>query len=545
MATEFGLKTGSSSPETVLETSTANSTPQTDSTTEALKGMTNDTTQEQIDSINANLTAEKPEEALSNVEASNVNVVDTDQLETNGSELTVPKGSTSTGGLSYDSSIAKELDDAEATAVNLKSQVDQKVEENKVLEDARTQTEALRDDVFNAIGDLGNMGDFITDIEEAESLKTKREELTEITNKIRKKQLDFRRKIEGIQDQAGLTRAQKNSEIAEIDRKQSREIADLEIIAMARQGRFNDAQTAVDRKVEIELMERQANLQGLQFLYAENKERFTLVEQRKFEKNILTEERAYQKEYDKLKELEDLKLQMTINATEAGAGVGELEAIQGAKDTKSLFSTPNAQRYMKTKAQMLDEQLQQLNLTKAGMEIQALNAVSDAGTPTGISPITGKAYTEKQSQAGLFGYRIDDANTTLDLGKGLFGSQGGWFNLPQGLRSEERRLFEQAENNFITATLRRESGAQIADTEYAKAREIYIPLHTDPQSALDKKKKARETILNAMKMESVGAFDAIKSSVETQAEATGMDTSSYADTFEQQLMSGDTIYNKY
>lgn len=126
----------------------------------------------------------------------------------------------------------------------------------------------------------------------------------------------------------------------------------------------------------------------------------------------------------------------------------------------------------------------------------------------GISPITGKAFTDSQSKAAAFASRIQDAEPILSQGKPL--SIPG---VPSFLRSQERRAFEQAERNFITAVLRRESGAAIADSEFESAREVYIPLSTDSENVLAQKARARQTILQGLKNESVGAFDQLQSSL--------------------------------
>jgi len=311
-----------------------------------------------------------------------INVATTDELESNVTEVSVPTTSEPSTVLSYTPTTVEKEEPVTGEIVD-----PQEVERKAELDKAEQELAAQREDVFEAFTELGDMSGFIAEAEEDAQLQQRREELTEITNKIRRKEHEFRRNIEALEDKAGLTKAQTNALIADVDRKQSREIADLEIIAMARQGRYNDAAAIVDRKVEIEMQARANKLEGLKFLYLENKERFTKLEQRDFERTILAEERAYQEEYDKRKEFETLKLQMTINATEAGAGIAELEAIQNATDSNALFSVPNASRYMKTKAQILDEQLKQAQIASIW---DSLNA-SDEGTVE----INGVTYTEE------------------------------------------------------------------------------------------------------------------------------------------------------
>lgn len=56
---------------------------------------------------------------------------------------------------------------------------------------------------------------------------------------------------------------------------------------------------------------------------------------------------------------------------------------------------------------------------------------------------------------------------------------------------EKRREFRQAQENFINAQLRRESGASIAESEFENARQIYLPVIGDSAEVLEQKRKAR------------------------------------------------------
>jgi hypothetical protein len=130
------------------------------------------------------------------------------------------------------------------------------------------------------------------------------------------------------------------------------------------------------------------------------------------------------------------------------------------------------------------------------------------GQENGISPVTGKAFTDSQAKAGAFASRTEQAEDVLSKDKFIFNPL-----TPAGLKSEDRRLFEQAENNFITAVLRRESGAAIAPDEYKTAREVYIPRATDPQSVLDQKAATRKIIIQSLKNESVGYYEQLQQSI--------------------------------
>lgn len=61
---------------------------------------------------------------------------------------------------------------------------------------------------------------------------------------------------------------------------------------------------------------------------------------------------------------------------------------------------------------------------------------------------------------------------------------------------------EQAQRNFINAVLRRESGAQISDSEFANARLQYFPVIGDTPEVIEQKRRTREDAINSMMIES-------------------------------------------
>lgn len=121
------------------------------------------------------------------------------------------------------------------------------------------------------------------------------------------------------------------------------------------------------------------------------------------------------------------------------------------------------------------------------------DTIKEAGPPS-----------SSQFQAGTFAKRMEQAENELSGGRGFFTPFA-----PKFLRTEDRRLFEQAERNYINALLRRESGAAIADTEFDSARQQYIPIASDSQAVLDAKAQNREIVFEGLKAESGNAFDII------------------------------------
>jgi hypothetical protein len=139
----------------------------------------------------------------------------------------------------------------------------------------------------------------------------------------------------------------------------------------------------------------------------------------------------------------------------------------------------------------------------------------------------GKPLTETQSNAVAFGARAIAANKiATDLEKqgvtntGVIRSVVGGIvgqapivgeRLEQGVRSAfnpvpsvlggpsgEQQQVDQARRNFISAVLRKESGAAIAPSEYANEEKKYFPQIGDTQKTIDQKQEARRLAIKAL-----------------------------------------------
>lgn len=124
------------------------------------------------------------------------------------------------------------------------------------------------------------------------------------------------------------------------------------------------------------------------------------------------------------------------------------------------------------------------------------------------TPPTGRLITPTASQfeAAQFGTRTQESGGIISgLGDQIARMSGISFGLqsrlPRGLQSEIIQSFDQAQRNFINATLRRESGAAIAESEFENARLQYIPQPGDRQLTLEQKRRNRETVTNFLLQE--------------------------------------------
>ena len=171
----------------------------------------------------------------------------------------------------------------------------------------------------------------------------------------------------------------------------------------------------------------------------------------------------------------------------------------------------------------------------AGGGIPGARMPAPAGAPITGTPaqqFTGKgtALTESQGNAAAYGIRMKEANAILEplekagtkntglisgvvggtlgltpyLGDKLESATGSVFNaLPQilGGLSPEQQQVAQARINFITAVLRKESGASISPGEFATAEKNYFPKPGDSDAVIAQKQKARQTAIKAMEIQ--------------------------------------------
>jgi hypothetical protein len=208
--------------------------------------------------------------------------------------------------------------------------------------------------------------------------------------------------------------------------------------------------------------------------------------------------------------------------------------------------------------------LQAFPVTTGGAIAPASGAPAGGGIPTGRmaptsapmegapvmgTPLKGKgtALTEAQGNATAFGMRMLEANTLLNqlekkdvtsggrikgtvqgtltslvpyMGENLAQGAGAIMNtLPAfaGGPSEEQQMYQQAKTNFITAVLRKESGATIQPSEFKTEDEKYFPQAGDTAGVLKQKQKARDLAIEAMKIQAGPGAKSIKPSGQSNA----------------------------
>lgn len=174
---------------------------------------------------------------------------------------------------------------------------------------------------------------------------------------------------------------------------------------------------------------------------------------------------------------------------------GTFEQVIGPAD-KSLDNAYKLAQIQKLQQEIssgglndLDRQYKQAQLQKLQQEI--------------ANPNLGKPPTEGQSSAAAYAMRVRQANDILknlessikNYNKAGFEAQ---IRLPNNMQSGTIQSYNQAARGFINALLRRESGAAIADSEFNRYVQQYIPQPGDTAQTLAQKAADRNAALQGL-----------------------------------------------
>lgn len=168
---------------------------------------------------------------------------------------------------------------------------------------------------------------FTTQLEDQMGFAGIEGELNDINQQIREEQLAMRRATERVLAQGGQSKGQAQTMINNLERDSLARQADLSIIQLGKQAKYDSAIARIDRKAKALFEQEQNVLDALKFNYSENKDLFTTAEQRLFETKLGDRQRKIQEEIDNRKAIDNFALQ----ALQAGASVAEARQAMQAK----------------------------------------------------------------------------------------------------------------------------------------------------------------------------------------------------------------------
>ena len=213
----------------------------------------------------------------------------------------------------------------------------------------------------------------------------------------------------------------------------------------------------------------------------------------------------------------DTKASLTQSQTLADRAFNNLSAPQQAQDRREAQRLGLSQQEFNLRKYQADNPSLSFQETETGpMAFNPKTGVAaPVKTPAGTPLPGGKPLTESQGNATAYGMRMASAEETLQnlaktgnlrpaviSGAPLIGGVAAQ-SLPTWLggNSDEQQQVKQAKTNFITAVLRKESGAVISDSEFDTEDKKYFPQVNDGPKTIKQKEDARQLAIKAIKIQ--------------------------------------------
>lgn len=176
------------------------------------------------------------------------------------------------------------------------------------------------------------------------------------------------------------------------------------------------------------------------------------------------------------------------------------------------YDTPDANARLSAQTAANGQQIQRegQQITVRGQDMtdartRELNAARVEENRLKRESIPEKALTEGQSKALLFGSRMREADQVLNT----LAAEGTNTSTPgsrapliggviTAMSSGNKQMLDQAKRDFMSAVLRRESGAAISEGEYSNADKQYFPQIGDSKAVMEQKAKNRQLAINGI-----------------------------------------------
>jgi hypothetical protein len=159
----------------------------------------------------------------------------------------------------------------------------------------------------------------------------------------------------------------------------------------------------------------------------------------------------------------------------------------GTYNPESIGNLPFTKKALKEQAEIADltGPIENSRDFKKAVAIAAVKAGGKKEQQPAQNEFAAAGYSKRARQA-----MSELAALPEDTGTGMFGALAGM--LPGPMKPEKLQLYEQAKRNFISANLRKESGAAISDAEYANEDKKYFGQPGDTPAVLAQKARSRE-----------------------------------------------------
>jgi hypothetical protein len=269
-------------------------------------------------------------------------------------------------------------------AAGLQGQIDASVAQLQANAQASQQaTKQAKDPLIEAMQNMDGET-ALTDTAYAETVDPVQSELNDINSQIMAEQQGLRRRLETLdKNQGGLFGGALEAEKRRVENESLSKQADLSVIQMAVQGRYDSAKAIADRAVAVKMEQQKQNLQMLQFNYLENKEQFTKDEQRAFEAAQTERERSLKAEETRLKEISDFSLM----ALQAGAPPSLVTQMRQAKSLTEAIGMGGGYLMPKPTERLRQTSVQEINGKKVLIDTQTGDIIKEFSVDTPITAI--------------------------------------------------------------------------------------------------------------------------------------------------------------
>lgn len=273
---------------------------------------------------------------------------------------------------------------------------------SKMLEqqrkDAETAKKQSQQDYVTRLFETPTTSEVKADQYRDQGVDAAQKELDDINSQLQVEQHALRREIERIQDNAvGASMGQVTNMVNEAEGKSLRKQADLAVVQMGLQGKFNTAKAIADRAVDASMEKEKNIIEALKLNYEDNKEMFTKAEQREFDSLLNDRNNQYQQALADKKAISDYSLE----AMKMGADGATVSAIRNA--TTPAEAQALAAQYISPLVQQdraLEQQYRQAQIDNVYSEIYKRNIDASAANQPEIDPANAIAYAQQYAATG-------------------------------------------------------------------------------------------------------------------------------------------------
>lgn len=231
-----------------------------------------------------------------------------------------------------------------------------------------------------------------------ESVDDIQSELDDINQRIVSEQEGLRRTVENIEKKGGGLSMGANAEVMNATRQSLRTQADLSLIQLGIQGRFDSAKSIADRAVDLQLEEDKTKNETLKEIYERNQSEFTEDEKREFETKQLDRER----ELDVKEKDLDRKYALVLDAQQNGAPTAVIQTMLSSENAAGALEAGGSyvgllDRQSKLASIAASNTTRLLALANAG----DAKAIEDLGFDPRSTPEPLDATTKRQLEDGI------------------------------------------------------------------------------------------------------------------------------------------------